>query len=196
MPYWRSLSWRARGMATGLLALTLLGAPPAVVAQARVPDSSPGASLDELRVRAQVRMAQDREHFTREELREIEQLYQGAGRDFSSPETRAKLARLIEKYPGSNRAGCAALYLARSAPPDERETELLAVIAEHSDAWYGDGTQVGPMARAFLASWYQAEGRDADARDAAREIAAQAPDAVDHTGRRIVDVMRGIGLLP
>jgi hypothetical protein len=160
-----------------------------------VPASSPGASLDQLRATAQARMRRDLDTFTREQLQEIEQLYQAANQNLRAPESRGRLQELIEKYPASNRAGCAALYLAQMSGEADQEVLLKQAIERHPDAWYGDGTQVGPMARAFLASLYHRQKRQEEAVATARALAKEAPDSVDHRGRRIVDVLRGMGLL-
>ena len=181
-----------------LLAMTAawLALPPAVTAQvATAPQSSPGASLDQLRATAQARMRRDAETFTREELRAIEQLYQSANRNLRAPDSRDRLQEVIDRYPASNRAGCAALYLAQMSPESDREALLKQAIERHADAWYGDGTQVGPLARASLAALYEKQKRQDEARAAARVVATETPDAVDHQGRRIVDVLRGMGLL-
>ncbi|MGV3516301.1 hypothetical protein [Luteitalea sp.] len=176
--------------------MTCVAATTAVQAQVpAVPQSSPGASLDQLRATAQTRMRRDLETFTREQLREIEQLYQRANRDLRAPESRGRLQELIDKYPASNRAGCAALYLAQMSGDPDREVLLKQAIERHADAWYGDGSQVGPMARAYLAMHYQQQKRQDDAAATARAIAVETPDAVDHQGRRIVDVLKGMGLL-
>lgn len=177
-----------------LAAPSLARAQPAPVPQ--VPASSPGAPLDQLRATAQARMQRDLDTFTREQLREIEQLYQGANQNLKAPESRARLQELVDKYPASNRAGCAALYLAQLSPEPDREALLKQAIERHADAWYGDGTQVGPMARAYLAALYQKQQRKDEAVAVARAIATETPDAVDHRGRRIVDVLRGLGILP
>ena len=142
-----------------------------------------------------MRMRRDLETFTREQLAEIETLYQSANRNLRAPESRGLLQDLVDKYPASNRGGCAALYLAQVAPESDREVLLKQPIERHADAWYGDGTQVGPMARAFLASLYQRQDRREEAIAAARAVASSTPDAVDHQGRRIVDVLKGQGLL-
>lgn len=161
-----------------------------------VPKSSPGASLDQLRATAQTRMRRDLETFTPEQMREIETLYQSANRNLRAPESRGRLQELVDKYPASNRAGCAALYLAQGAGDHDREVLLKQVIDRHADAWYGDGTQVGPMARAFLASWYVKQKEQEEAVATARAILADTPDAIDHQGRRLVDILKGMGLLP
>lgn len=160
-----------------------------------VPKSSPGAPLDQLRATAQARMRRDAELFTRDQLREIEELYQSANQNLRAPESRGRLQQVLDKYPDSNRAGCAALYLAQTAPESDREALLKQAIDRHTDAWYGDGTQVGPLARAYLATLYQKQKRQDEAVAIARAILADTPDAVDHQGRRIVDVLRGARLL-
>lgn len=182
----------------GTLAIATTCVTSATMARAQIPtvhQSSPGASLDQLRASAQVRMRRDLETFTREQLREIEQLYQSANQNLRAPESRGRLQELIDKYPASNRAGCAALYLAQMSGDNDREVLLKQAIEQHADAWYGDGSQVGPLARAYLASLYQKHQRQDEAAVIARAVAAETPDAVDHQGRRIVDVMKGIGLL-
>jgi hypothetical protein len=77
----------------------------------------------------------------------------------------------------------------------DREVLLKQAIERHADAWYGDGTQVGPMARAYRASHYQKQKRQDEAAATARDVATETPDAVDHQGRRIVDMLKGMGLL-
>lgn len=193
----RSPLVRTACAAVGLsVVLCVLAAPSSAQTQApQVPASSPGAPLDQLRATAQARMRRDLDTFTREQLREIEQLYQSANKDLKAPESRGRLQELIDKYPASNRAGCAALYLAQLSPEADREAMLKQAIDRHADAWYGDGTQVGPMARAYLAALYQKQQRQEEAAAVARAIATETPDAVDHRGRRIIDVLRGLGVL-
>jgi hypothetical protein len=57
--------------------------------------------------------------------------------------------------------------------------------------WYSGRSN----ARAFLASHYQKQKREEEAAVTARAIAMETPDAVDHQGRRIVDMLKGMGLL-
>jgi hypothetical protein len=191
------VSWLARELSRLAVAATCIAA--AVTgagAQSPLPaPSTSGASFDQLRATAQMRMRRDLETFTREQLREIEQLYQSANQNLRAPESPGRLQELLDKYPSSNRAGCAALYLAQISSEGDREVLLKQAIERHADAWYGDGTQVGPMARAYLASHYQKQKRQDEAVATARAIAAETPDAVDHQGRRIVDMLKGMGLL-
>jgi hypothetical protein len=49
--------------------------------------------------------------------------------------------------------------------------------------------------RAQRAAFYAANGRMAEAKDLAREVAQGFPGAVGHDGRRLVDTRRSLGLL-
>jgi hypothetical protein len=126
----RAAGCQGRPLILGLLFLSMKS----VAAQ---PAATP--ALEELRAKARERMERERATFTMEQVREIESLYQSANRDLRAPSSKE-----------ANRAGCALLYLAQLSPPAERETFLTRAIADHSDAWYGDGTQVGPFAKAQL----------------------------------------------
>lgn len=154
------------------------------------PEADPLASL---RAAAQIRMAKDRERYSKDDLRAIEALYQLGS--MKTKEGREAYARLVRAYPESNRAGCAQLYLARTAEGPEREAMLTRAMTDHGDAWYGDGTQVGPYARALLAEHYAKVGRLDEARAFARAVAKTTPDAVAHDGRPLVAGLGELGLL-
>lgn len=145
------------------------------------------------RVAAKARMAKDRDAFTSDELRAIEALYQRGS--MKTAEGRAAYEELVRTWPKSNRAGCAQLYLARTARGAEREAALKRAFTEFDDTWYGDGTQVGPYARALLAIDYAEAGRTEEARALADEVATRSPDAVEHQGRSLVAALRAKGLL-
>lgn len=57
------------------------------------------------------------------------------------------LERVVRTYPKSNRAGSAMLYLARLSSGEQREAYLKKAIKDHGDTWYGNGVQVGALAR-------------------------------------------------
>lgn len=153
-------------------------------------------ALEALRAKAQVRMRQDLAAFTREQRQDIESRYQAGSRDPRVPENRARLLALIDDYPSANRAGCALLYVARTSVGGEREALLRRAIESHGDAWYGDGTQVGAFARALLAAHYADTGRRDEAATLAAEVARDFPDAVDHAGRPLTDILKRLDLLP
>jgi hypothetical protein len=109
-------------------------------------------ALEELRAKARERMERERATFTMEQIREIESLYQSANRDLRARSSKDALLKVVAMFPTANRAGSALLYLAQLSPSAERETFLTRAIGDHSDAWCGDGTQVGPFAKAQLAA--------------------------------------------
>ena len=164
-----------------------------LIAQAPAPPSSP--ALDALRAAAQERMRQDLKTFTRDELGEIETLYQSANKDIRAPEAKSILKQLVEKYPKSNRTGCAVLYLAQISSGAEREAYLKLAVTDFADARYGDGVQVGALGRAYLAAHYAETGRPEESRKTAEEVVKLFPDAVDHSGRPLVDMLRRMKLL-
>jgi hypothetical protein len=139
-------------------------------------------------------MAQAREVYGAD-LDAIEQLYQSANRDLRAPESRSRLIALVDRYPKANRSGCALLYLAQASAGEEREAFLRRAIAEHSDAFYGDGTQVGAFGRVLLALHLAETDRRDEALALAADVDRLYPGAVDHSGRRLTDTLRRLGLL-
>jgi hypothetical protein len=150
---------------------------------------------EELRVAAQERMRQDLTTFSREQLRAIEELYQSANRDLRDPAAKGKLEQLVDKYPASNRTGCAVLYLAQLSEGSEREAYLRRAMRDHADTRYGDGAQVGALARVMLAGFLVNTGRLEEARTLAEETVTLFPGAIDHGGNRIADALRRMKLL-
>ncbi len=149
-------------------------------------------SLEALRAKAQERMALDRNLLSGDELRELESLYQSANRDLRSPDAKAKLNEVVRKFPASNRAGCAVIYLAQMSEGPEREGYLRSAIAKYGNSWYGDGVQVGALARAQLAVFYANTGRPDEARKLAEELRSQFPGAVDHSGNRLAEGLEAL----
>ena len=158
-----------------------------------VPQDAP--TIETLRARAQERMRQDLAIYSREDLRALEALYQSANRDLKAHEAKDALQRVVKEYPKSNRAGSAILYLAQLSSGSEREAYLKTAIKDHSDTWYGDGAQVGALARAQLASCYAAPDKVSDAKKLAKEVVERFPGAVDHRGQPLVTQLRGLNLL-
>lgn len=135
------------------------------------------------------RIDQDRSTYSDDELREIERLYQIANREWNSPEAKESLKTLIGKYSKANRTGCAVLYLGQMSSGEEKESYLKRAIAEFGDCRYGNGVQVGAYARFHLAHYYQKIGKADEAAALFKEIREQYPDAVDHKGRLLADIM-------
>lgn len=135
------------------------------------------------------RMRRDSEIYSREELQEIENLYQVANKQWNSQEGKDSLKELIKKYDKANRTGCALLYLGQMSKGDEREKYLKQAIEDFSDCYYGDGVQVGAYARYYLAYHYKEIGEESKATKLFTEIREQYPDAIDHKGRLLLDML-------
>lgn len=133
------------------------------------------------------KMAQDRAKYSDEQLREAEQLYQVANRNWGSPEATENLQAMIKKYPDLNRTGCAVLYLAQGAQGADRARYLQDCIEKFNDCFYGDGVQVGALARLLLANDYRGKGEQEKAEALYTEIKTRYADAIDHGGNLLVD---------
>lgn len=146
------------------------------------------ATYASITTQARERMRVDLKQFTRDQLAEIEQLYQ-VSNDRSqrgTPAVKASLDRLIADYPTCNRAGCAVLYLAQWAQGADREALLRAASDKHGDAYYGDGCQVGPYALFQLAADYGDAGAADKAKAIYDELRTKYPTAIDHGQQTLV----------
>jgi tetratricopeptide (TPR) repeat protein len=129
----------------------------------------------------------DKEKYSAEELKEAEELFQAAQKKWKTDEARKSLSILIEKFPESNRAGCAVLYLAQMAEGKEEEEYLETAILKYGDCFFADGVQVGAYARFFLAQCYLLEGEKKKAEQLIEEIREKYPDAVNHKGKLLLE---------
>jgi hypothetical protein len=139
------------------------------------------------RARFERKMAQDQAKYTPEQLREAEELYQVANRQWGTPEAAESLQTMIKKYPDINRTGCATLYVAQRSQGEERTRYLQDCIEKFNDCFYGDGVQVGAYARFLLAGDYSRQGEQKKAEALYNEIKARYPEAIDHGGKLLVD---------
>ncbi len=141
------------------------------------------------RAKARERMRQDMSVYSRDELREIETLYQVANKKWRTQEGKDSLKKLIEKYDKANRTGCALLYLGQMSQGKEREAYLRRAIEGFSDCFYGDGVQVGAYARYYLAYYYKEAGDAEKAEALFEEIRTRYPDAISHKGKFLSDAI-------
>jgi len=139
------------------------------------------------RLAARQRMRKDLDIYSREQLREIETLYQVANKKWRTEEGKESLKKLIEKYDKANRTGCALLYLGQMSKGKKQEEYLKKAIDGFSDCFYGDGVQVGAYARFYLAHYYKKNGQSKKADELFQEIKTKYPDAIDHRGRFLAD---------
>jgi tetratricopeptide (TPR) repeat protein len=150
------------------------------------PDQAPAAQRQKLQARAKQRAAADQKKYTRDQVREAEELYQVANKNWRTPEARQSLEQMVEKFPNINRTGCAVLYLAHYSRGDEQEKLLKQAIQKHSDCVYLNGVQVGAYARLLLGQYYQQNGEPEKAKPLFEEIRKKYPDAIGHRGESMV----------
>jgi tetratricopeptide (TPR) repeat protein len=132
---------------------------------------------------AKTRMRKDSKVYSRNELKEIETLYQVANKQWRTQEGKDSLKELIKKYDKANRTGCALLYLGQMSKGDDREKYLKQAIRDFSDCFYGNGVQVGAYARYYLAYYYKESGEEKKAKKLFEEISEKYPNAINHKGK-------------
>ena len=138
------------------------------------------------------KMQQDQAKYTPEQLRDAEGLYQVANQKWGTPEATESLKKMIEKYPDINRTGCAVLYIAQKTEGADRAKYLQDCIDKYGDCFYGDGAQVGVLARCYIAYDYKKAGDTKKADALFKEIMTNYPDAVDHSGKLLSDTIKAL----
>jgi TolA-binding protein len=146
----------------------------------------PDAQRQKLQARARQRAALDAKKYSRDQLREAEELYQVANKNWRTDEAKQSLEQMVKKFPNINRTGCAVLYLAQFSRGEEQERLLKQAIQKHGDCFYFDGVQVGAFARLLLGQYYQQNGQPEKAKPLFAEIRAKFPDSIDHRGESLV----------
>lgn len=136
---------------------------------------------------AEEMMARDSRVVSARDMNDLEQTYQIANRSPRTPEGIEALKKVVEKYPKSNRAGCAALYLGRWTQGDDQERYLKLAIDQYSKSYYLDGTSVGGYARVILGQLYKQAGKEAEANKLLDEVRKDYADAQTHSGDLIID---------
>ncbi|QSH41965.1 tetratricopeptide repeat protein [Lentisphaerota bacterium ZTH] len=147
-------------------------------------------TLQQLRARARQRMRADLNSHSFSDLTYIEKTYKQAYRKWGTEECIEKLKKLIKKYPESNRAGCAILYLGQmSKDPEKKKAFLQQAIKKFGGCYYGDGVQVAPYAAFQLGFLYYKKGEKGAAKALFDQIKAKYPDSIDHKGRKLVRML-------
>jgi tetratricopeptide (TPR) repeat protein len=159
--------------------------------QTAEPKKISGAKLERIhrnnRRNAEEMMARDSRVVSPREMSELEQTYQIANRSTRSPEAMEALKKVLEKWPKTNRAGCAALYLGRWSQGEDQERYLKLAIDQYSKCYYLDGTSVGGYARFVLGQIYKQTGKEADAKKLFDEIRKDYAEAEDHSDALLVE---------
>ncbi|MCB1237644.1 MAG: hypothetical protein KDM91_21445 [Verrucomicrobiae bacterium] len=151
------------------------------------------ARLAELRqknkTRAGERARQDLDTYTRDELREIEQLYQVANKEWRTDAAKESLAQLLKKYDKANRTGCATLYMGQMSEGEDRGKYLTEAVEKFSDCFYLDGCQVGGYARYILGIEAWTAGKKDEANRLFDEIRKDYAEAIMHNGTPVVEAL-------
>jgi hypothetical protein len=147
----------------------------------------------QMRVHFEQQLAKDKARYSESVLSEIEDLYQKAIQNLDDKNSIGILKTVIEKYPESNRAGCSALYLGQCLNGNEREKYLKLAIDRYDDSFYGDGVQVGAFARYMLAMQYRNQKLYGKSDSLLQQIQSNYPDAIDHSGNSLMDMMGSTG---
>ena len=167
-------------------------APPAKTDEDKKKDDD-ARRVEKNRQAARLRAADDRQHYSAEQLQEIETLYQVANtKGKRSEEARASLKQLLEKYDKANRTGCATLYLGQASEGAERLEYLTRAVEKFSDCYYFNGCQVGGYGRYVLALTLWDKGEKDKARALLAELKTTYKDATDHRGRPMSEVAEAV----
>lgn len=145
----------------------------------------------ELKQEARERSAEDRNEYSRQELGELEELYQVANKNWKTDKPKAKEAmeELVKKYKKANRTGCAMLYLGQLSYGDERDKYLDQAIEDFSDCYYFNGVQVGGWARFLRMLDLRSDGKDKEAAKLEKEIRKDYKKSINHSGYLLVDLL-------
>jgi beta-lactamase regulating signal transducer with metallopeptidase domain len=135
------------------------------------------------------RIELDRKKYTDEQLTEEEKLYAAAEKKLGSPESIESVNQMLQKFPGANRTGCLLLQLAQTTPGPESEKYFKDCIEKYSDCYFGDGVQVGPFARFWLADYYGKTKEIEKAEALYKEIKDNYSDAIDHNGQFLITLI-------
>jgi len=145
---------------------------------------------EENQQKARKRASEDQRHYKREELAEIESLYQVANtKGKRTDEAKQSLQTLLSKYDKANRTGCATLYLGQASEGQERIDYLTRAVEKFSDCFYFNGCQVGGYGRYVLALTHWEAGNKEKAQGLFAEIKQKYKEAIDHRGRPMTELV-------
>jgi hypothetical protein len=124
--------------------------------------------------------------YSKEEIDEIEDLYQDAKSNRKTRKGQKSLKQLMKKYKRANRTGCAILILAGVLQGRKKEKYLLEAANEYHDCYFGNGVQIGPSALYQLLAYYRKSGDKKKAEEIRKEMNEKYPDSFDDNGYLIV----------
>jgi len=139
----------------------------------------------------------DERRYDARSLKEIENLYRRGNERIDTEEGRDALEELVEKYPESNRRGCAAMNLGATYL-NEGELEaaaahLEAIISAGSDAVFENGERILPKAMYNYGMLLERRGDEDGARDVWEGLGARFPGETDGNGIPYAKLVEGRG---
>lgn len=184
-------------MKTLLLALAASASILSAETPPAAPEQAPAVIVDEKiaaenRAKAKAAWDADQKSLGDKEFAEMEKDYQEINTNYKSPQVKQLLTQFIAKWKKGNRVGCATLYLAQKSGGAAQEALLKKCTEEFSDSYYLDGTQVGGLARLFLADFYKKAGKSAQVKTLATELRKEFPNAQDHSRRSITELLKAV----
>ncbi len=99
------------------------------------------------------------------------------------------LREVVNKYPKTNRAGCALMYLGQIYIGQNNYQKAIEIFKEavkkHPSSRYGDGVIVGAYARLYLGRCYIHEEKWDKAKRILNQLLKKYPESIDHRGRKL-----------
>ncbi len=186
-----------KNISTVFLLMVLCGASPVAQAVEVQPDKMAQEAekkktkqeiLDELKRKMKTRVAEDARYYSKEERIEIEKLYH-SWQSKRGKEQQAVAITMQRRFPKANRTGCAMLYLAQDSPRGRQMTLLRQVIRDNGTCMYGNGVQVGALARYYLVIMLKQDNKGEESQKLLDEMNELYPNAIDHQGEFLADLI-------
>lgn len=121
-----------------------------------------------------------------------ERLYQKGAklwREGKTDEAIMILREVVDKYPKTNRAGCALMYLGQIYMGQNNYQKAIEIFREavekHPSSRYGDGVIVGAYARLYLGRCYIHEEEWGKAKRILNQLLEKYSESIDHRGRKL-----------
>lgn len=106
------------------------------------------------------------------------------------------LREVVNKYPKTNRAGCALMYLGQIYIGQNDYQKAIETFKEavrkHPSSRYGDGVIVGAYARLYLGRCYIHEEKWDEAKKVLNQLLEKYLESIDHRGRKLAPYVRSL----
>ena len=145
-------------------------------------------SAEKRKEEMRARVAKDAIFYSLEEREEIRKLYQ-SWRGKKGKERNAVAITMQRRFPKANLTGLVMFNLALENARQKRIDLLKQVIRDHDDCRYGNGAQIGAMARYHLIVILKETGKQEEAEKYREELRTDFPDAIDYNGKLLAKLL-------